>query len=298
MQIVFMFLDRFLSFLKYEKNYSVHSITAYKQNIGEYLTFLNEQEFDVQSATHHQVRAYLASLMEKKLQARSINRCISSLKTFYKFLLREGILHDNPMLLVKMLKTPKNLPEVIQAESIVQMLEADNIFEAGFEGQRDRIIIELLFGTGIRRAELLHVSENDIDFLQRTIRIFGKGSKERLVPITNTLAKSLNNYIQLKKDRQFENISDKLIVTNTGADAYETLIYRTVTDRLALISSKQKRSPHILRHSIATALLNNGAQLNDIKELLGHASLASTQIYTHNSVERLKSIYKQAHPKA
>ncbi|HUH18357.1 tyrosine-type recombinase/integrase [Albibacterium sp.] len=293
-----MFLDRFLSFLKYEKNYSVHSITAYKQNISEYLTFLNEQEFDIQTATHHQVRAYLASLMEKKLQARSINRCISSLKTFYKFLIREGILHDNPMLLVKMLKTPKNLPEVIQAESIIQLLEADNIFEDGFEGQRDRIIIELLFGTGIRRAELLHVSEKDIDFLQRTIRIFGKGSKERLVPITNTLAKSLNNYIQLKKDREFENTSDKLIVTNTGADAYETLIYRTVIDRLALISSKQKRSPHILRHSIATALLNNGAQLNDIKELLGHASLASTQIYTHNSVERLKSIYKQAHPKA
>ncbi len=293
-----MFLDRFLSFLKYEKNYSVHSITAYKQNISEYLTFLNEQEFDVQTATHHQVRAFLASLMEKKLQARSINRCISSLKTFYKFLIREGILHDNPMLLVKMLKTPKNLPEVIQAESIIQLLEADNIFEEGFEGQRDRIIIELLFGTGIRRAELLHVSEKDIDFLQRTIRIFGKGSKERLVPITNTLARSLNNYIQLKKDREFENTSDKLIVTNTGADAYETLIYRTVIDRLALISSKQKRSPHILRHSIATALLNNGAQLNDIKELLGHASLASTQIYTHNSVERLKSIYKQAHPKA
>lgn len=293
-----MFLDRFLSFLKYEKNYSVHSITAYKQNISEYLTFLNEQEFDIQTATHHQVRAYLASLMEKKLQARSINRCISSLKTFYKFLIREGILHDNPMLLVKMLKTPKNLPEVIQAESIIQLLEADNIFEDGFEGQRDRIIIELLFGTGIRRAELLHVSEKDIDFLQRTIRIFGKGSKERLVPITNTLARLLNNYIQLKKDREFENTSDKLIVTNTGADAYETLIYRTVIDRLALISSKQKRSPHILRHSIATALLNNGAQLNDIKELLGHASLASTQIYTHNSVERLKSIYKQAHPKA
>ena len=298
MQIVFMFLDRFLSFLKYEKNYSVHSITAYKQNISEYLTFLDEQEFDVQTATHHQVRAYLASLMERKLQARSINRCISSLKTFYKFLLREGILHDNPMLLVKMLKTPKNLPEIIQAESIIQLLESDNVFGNEFEGQRDRIIIELLFGTGIRRAELLHISENDIDFLQRTIRIFGKGSKERLVPITNTLAQSLNNYIQLKKHSKFENTSDKLIVTNAGADAYETLIYRTVIDRLALFSSKQKRSPHILRHSIATALLNNGAQLNDIKELLGHASLASTQIYTHNSVERLKSIYKQAHPKA
>jgi len=298
MQIVFMFLDRFLSFLKYEKNYSVHSITAYKHNISEYLTFLNEQEFDVQTATHHQVRAYLASLMEKKLQARSINRCISSLKTFYKFLIREGFLHDNPMLLVKMLKIPKNLPEIIQAESIIQLLESDNVFDNGFEGQRDRVIIELLFGTGIRRAELLHISENDIDFLQCTIRIFGKGSKERLVPITNTLVQALKNYIQLKRNRKFGNKSDKLIVTNTGTNAYEALIYRIVTDRLALISSKQKRSPHILRHSIATALLNNGAQLNDIKELLGHASLASTQIYTHNSVERLKSIYKQAHPKA
>src|SRR5690554_353271 len=293
-----MFLDRFLSFLKYEKNYSVHSITAYKHNISEYLTFLNEQEFDVQTATHHQVRAYLASLMEKKLQARSINRCISSLKTFYKFLIREGFLHDNPMLLVKMLKIPKNLPEIIQAESIIQLLESDNVFDNGFEGQRDRVIIELLFGTGIRRAELLHISENDIDFLQCTIRIFGKGSKERLVPITNTLVQALKNYIQLKRNRKFGNKSDKLIVTNTGTNAYEALIYRIVTDRLALISSKQKRSPHILRHSIATALLNNGAQLNDIKELLGHASLASTQIYTHNSVERLKSIYKQAHPKA
>jgi len=264
----------------------------------DYLSFLGKQEFDILTASHHQVRAYLAHLMERKLQARSINRCISSLKSFYKFLLREGMLYENPMLLIKMLRTPKNLPEIIQADSIVKLLELEDFFSADFEGQRDRLVIELLFGTGIRRSELLHISENNIDFVQRVIRIFGKGSKERLVPITAFLSTSLNNYIQLKKEKRFENKSNKLIVTNKGEDAYGMLIYRIVTDRLAIISSKQKRSPHILRHSIATALLNNGAQLNDIKELLGHASLASTQVYTHNSIERLKSIYKQAHPKA
>jgi len=292
-----MLLDRFLSYLQYEKKYSEHSIVAYKQNLSDYSAFLESHEFDVSSATHRQVRAYLAHLMERKLQARSINRCISSLKTFYKFLLRENVLQDNPMVLIKMLKTPKKLPEVIQANNVVKLLETDNLFAKDFEGQRDRIVIELLFGTGIRRSELLHICDYDIDFNQRTIRIFGKGSKERLVPITTTLINSLLNYIKLKNDKGFKNKSDKLIVTDKGEGAYGMLIYRIVTERLAIISSKQKRSPHILRHSLATALLNNGAQLNDIKELLGHGSLASTQVYTHNSVERLKSIYKQAHPK-
>lgn len=292
-----MLLGRFLSHLQYEKKYSDHSITAYKQNIGDYISFLDKQGFDIHSTSHHQVRAYLASLMERKLQARSINRCVSALKSFYKFLVREGVLQDNPMLLIKVLKTSKKLPEIIQAKSVIQLLEAEGLFSSDFEGQRDRLVIELLFGTGIRRAELLHIFDNDIDFNQRTIRIFGKGSKERLVPITATLANSLINYIKLKQEKEFENKTGKLIVTNKGEGAYGMFIYRIVTQRLAIISSKQKRSPHVLRHSIATALLDNGAQLNDIKELLGHASLASTQVYTHNSVERLKSIYKQAHPK-
>src|SRR5690606_15097174 len=160
------------------------------------------------------VRAYLAHLYEKNLQARSINRCISSLKTFYKFLLREGILSENPMLLIKVLKSPKKLPEIIQPESVVQLLEVEDFYSNDFEGQRDRLVIELLFGTGIRRAELLHISENDIDFIQRTIRIFGKGSKERLVPLTLSLCNSINAYIELKKNKEFENKSNKLIVTN------------------------------------------------------------------------------------
>ncbi|WP_118196750.1 tyrosine-type recombinase/integrase [Albibacterium indicum] len=293
-----MFLERFINFLKYEKNYSVHSINAYRKDIEAYLNYLENTGFRIEDATHHQVRAFLAQLMEKKLHPRSINRNISSLKSFHKFLLREQFISRNPMSLIKMLRTPKNLPHFIPPDDIIKMLDSDDIFPDDFPGCRDRVIIEILFGTGIRRSELLQISEHDIDFIQGTIRIFGKGSKERLVPITASLASSLKQYIALRKKQNFPNISRGLIVTDKGEDAYVTLIYRIVKDKLGMISSKQKRSPHVLRHSIATAMLNNGAQLNDIKELLGHASLASTQVYTHNSVERLKYIYKQAHPKA
>lgn|SRR5690606_1374024 len=293
-----MFLERFINFLKYEKNYSVHSINAYKKDIAAYLTYLEQNGFHVQDATHHQVRAFLAQLMEKKLQPRSINRSISSLKSFHKFLLREQVISKNPLSLIKMLRTPKNLPHFIPSNDIIEMLELDESFSNDFRGLRDRVVIEILFGTGVRRSELLQISEDDIDFVQHTIRIFGKGSKERLVPMTASVAGTLREYISLKKKQNFPNISERLIVTDKGEDAYGVLIYRIVREKLGLISAKQKRSPHVLRHSIATAMLNNGAQLNDIKELLGHASLASTQVYTHNSVERLKYIYKQAHPKA
>lgn len=293
-----MFLERFINFLKYEKNYSVHSIKAYRIDISAYLSFLEASGFNVQEASHHQVRAYLAQLMENKLQPRSINRAISSLKSFHKFLLREQVIEVNPVGLVKMLRTAKSLPDFIPSNDIIKLLEMEGVFTDDFQGCRDRVVIEILFGTGIRRSELLQISESDIDFLQHTIRIFGKGSKERLVPITDSLNEILKEYLNLKKKQNFNNISKGLIVTEKGEDAYEMLIYRIVKDKLGLISSKQKRSPHVLRHSIATAMLNNGAQLNDIKELLGHSSLASTQVYTHNSVERLKYIYKQAHPKA
>lgn len=292
-----MFLDRFISYLKYEKNYSVHSISAYQHNLSTYIRFLESQDFDVITASHHQVRAFLAGLMESKLKPRSVNRCISSLKTFYKFLQREQLVEENPMLLIRFLKTPKPLAEVIQPDSIIRLLEMDGAFADGFPGMRDKLVIELLFGTGIRRAELLQISEKDVDFIQGTIRIFGKGSKERLVPMTGSLGESIFKYMELKRQTLPNSNTDRLIVTDKGKDGYAQFIYLIVTRHLALISSKQKKSPHILRHSIATALMNNGAQLNDIKELLGHANLASTQVYTHNSIERLKSIYKQAHPK-
>lgn len=293
-----MFLDRFIQFLRYEKNYSNHTLVSYHKDIKNYVFFLESEGFTVQTATLHQVRSYLSSLMAAHIQARSVNQHISALRSFYKFLLRENLVTQNPMLLVKALKTPTKLPEIIAEDKLLNLLDAKDTFSDDFYGQRDRLVMELFFGTGIRREELMTISEHDIDFYHQTIRIFGKGRKERIIPLTQSLISLLEEYIKLKKDRFHNNKSIRLIVTNKGGDAYAKLIYRIVNHYLTIISSQQKKSPHVLRHSFATALLNRGAKINDIKELLGHAGLAATQVYTHNSVERLKSIYKQAHPKA
>ncbi len=293
-----MFLERFLHYLRYEKNYSHHTIVSYRKDIQKYVSFLNADDFDIETATLHQVRSYLSTLMKANIQARSVNQHISALRSFYKFLLRENLVAQNPMLLIRALKTPKKLPEIIPEDKLLGLLDAKDTFVDDFWGLRDRLVMELFFGTGIRREELMTIVEQDIDFRQQTIRIFGKGRKERIIPITQSLISILGKYIRVKNDQFPDNKSDKLIVTNKGGDAYAELIYRIVNKYLNIISSQQKKSPHVLRHSFATALLNRGAKINDIKELLGHAGLAATQVYTHNSVERLKSIYKQAHPKA
>ena len=196
------------------------------------------------------------------------------------------------------LKTAKKLPVVVEKEKMVRLLDHMNSEPQDFEQTRDFIVLEMLFGTGIRLAELLKIKEQDIDFYNKKILIFGKRSKERFVPIHQTLAEELKRYLNLKKEMNFKNISAELIVSKEGKEAYPKLIYRIVNKYLSTITSQKKRSPHVLRHTFATALLDNGADLNAIKELLGHAGLSATQVYTHNSAERLKSIYKQAHPKA
>lgn len=293
-----MLLDRFLNYIQYEKNYSPNTLTSYKKDLQNYLAFLESQEFTIYDASHHQVRAYLASLMvDNVMQARSVNKIISTLRSFYKFLLREKVIATSPMLLIKNLKTPKQLPNFINEESLIGLLDAQDTFTQDFDGQRDRLVMELLFGTGIRRSELLTINERDIDFNKQTIRILGKGNKERIIPIYSSLSNLIKEYLK-KKEYTFDKKIERLIVTNKGEEAYANLIYEIVTHYLGRISTQKKISPHVLRHSFATSLLNRGAGINDIKELLGHANLAATQIYTHNSVEKLKSIYKQAHPKA
>lgn len=205
------------------------------------------------------------------------------------------------MATIRALKLPKRLPVVVEKEKIVKLLDTMDRQQQevpDFESCRDFLVIELLFGTGIRLAELLKIKEQDVDLNQKKILILGKRGKERFVPVHHTLGMALERYRSLKNEQQFKNISSVLIVTREGKDAYSKLIYRIVNRYLSQITSQQKRSPHILRHSFATALLDNGADLNAIKELLGHAGLSATQVYTHNSAERLKSIYKQAHPKA
>ncbi len=292
-----MLLGRFLNFIQYEKNYSPHTLASYKKDLHNYLSFLESQDFTIETATHHQVRAYLASLIASNQHARSVNKNISTLRSFYKFLLREGAVSASPMLLIKNLKTPKQLPKVIDEERLLRLLDSKDTFTLDFAGQRDRLVMELLFGTGIRRSELLTIKVRDIDFYNQTIRILGKRNKERIIPIYTSLSQIIKEYLIIK-DSTFDQKAEQLIVTNKGGNADANLIYGIVTHYLGTISTQSKISPHVLRHSFATSLLNRGAAINDIKELLGHANLAATQIYTHSSVEKLKSIYKQAHPKA
>ncbi|WP_207427738.1 tyrosine-type recombinase/integrase [Pedobacter sp. SYSU D00535] len=293
-----MFIERFFNYLQYEKRFSMHTLNGYKTDLLQFHQFLSSTDCNYDTATHQEIRSWIVSLMEADTDPKTISRKLSTLRTFYKFLQRENLISTNPTLHIKAPKVPKRLPSVVDGIKLGSLLDQSSSFEEGFAGLRDRLVIELLFGTGIRLSELLTIKDSDVDFYKQQIKIFGKRSKERIVPLNKSLAELTEFYLKEKKQQNFENLSALLVVTNEGKAAYAKLVYRIVRQHLARITTNQKRSPHVLRHSFATSLLNNGADLNAIKELLGHASLAATQVYTHNSVERLKSIYKQAHPKA
>ncbi len=293
-----MYKDNFITYLRFEKHYSVHTLSAYEKEIDQFLSFAEQESYTFDAIDFKFLRYYFSTLREAGKEVRSINRAISALKSFYKFLLREGLCSKNPMSLIKSLKVPQKLPTIVEKDKLVQLL--DNLEQEleSFEDMRDFIVLELLFGTGIRVSELIKIKEIDVDFYNKKILILGKRSKERFVPINNTLLEELKRYLLEKKQQNFQNIIPELVVTKEGKPAYRELIYKIVKKYLSMITSQKKRSPHVLRHTFATALLDNGADLNAIKELLGHAGLSATQVYTHNSAERLKSIYKQAHPKA
>lgn len=293
-----MFIERFTNYLQYEKRFSAHTISAYLQDLHQFQRYLSLSEVDYASAKHGDIRSWIVELIDAKAEPRSVQRKLSSLRTFYKFLQREMLIEENPALQVKAPRAPKKLPVFVEDASLNALLDTAGVFTKDFAGLRDRVVIELLFGTGIRLAELITLSDADVNSYEQTIRVFGKRSKERIIPLNVSLMKLLKEYIQKKSVQGFDNHSLSLFVTNDGRPPYPKLIYRIVNKYLAQISTHQKKSPHVLRHSFATSLLNKGADLNAIKELLGHASLAATQVYTHNSVERLKTIYKQAHPKA
>jgi integrase/recombinase XerC len=293
-----MFLEQFLKYLQYEKRYSKHTLTAYKKDLSQYCEFLDSLEIEVLTANHHTIRSWIVSLMDENIDARSINRKISALRSFYKFLVKENFLSENPVIKVQTPKVAKRLPTFIPDEKLNSLLDNEDSFSDDFSGLRDKLVIELLFGTGIRLSELINLTTNSVKAQERTIKVLGKRNKERIVPVNQSLFGLIENYKVEKNKQEFSNNSNSLIVTNTGSAAYPKLIYRLVQKYLSTISTSDKKSPHVLRHSFATSLLNKGADINAIKELLGHANLAATQVYTHNSIERLKSIYKQAHPKA
>ncbi len=295
-----MFLERFIQYIQHEKRYSPHTVSAYRSDLEQFFQFLNFPEVTVSQPAEisfHDIRSWMVHLMDG-LTARSVNRKIATLRKYFKFLMREGLIANNPASKIQSPKTIKHLPIVVEDEKLSAMLNDAESFSADFVGTRDKLVIEILFGTGIRLAELVGLTETDINLYEGTIKVLGKRNKERIIPINHELKVLLENYIALKKNEKFHNITLTLIVTNKGMEAYPKFIYLIVQKYLSYISTQDKKSPHVLRHTFATSLLNRGADLNAIKELLGHANLSATQVYTHNSVERLKSIYKQAHPKA
>jgi integrase/recombinase XerC len=302
-----MIYEGFVRFLKFEKRYSSHTVTSYINDVNQFMdflqseyTFIIESEVDYISINTKQVRNWVVSLVEDKQQASSIKRKVSALKTFFKTLQINGIIKNNPADKISTPKIPERLPKFISEKSITQLYENKvELFEDTYDGQLQFIIIELLYGTGIRRDELINIKLTDINWAKKELKILGKGNKERILPLGKEIINLLSEYVEIRNSKiENSEVFTYLLITSKGEKLYPNYVYRTVKKYLSLCSTVEKKSPHILRHSFATHLSNNGAKLNDIKELLGHSSLASTQIYTHNTIEQLKEIYKLAHPKA
>jgi len=292
-----MYIDDFLNYLEYEKRYSSHTITAYRTDLYEFERFLNEESDikDIEEASAKNIRAWLISLIKNKIAPRSANRKLVALRSFYKYCIRNKRLEINPMDRVVPLKVEKRLPMFVAESGMNELL--DTVMPDGddFETVRDKLIIDLFYLTGIRLSELINIKITDIDRGSQTLRVFGKRSKERIVPLYRELVESIDRYMEVRKTLEVRN--EYLFLTSKGVQLYPVLVYRIVHKNLAYVTTISQKSPHILRHSFATHMLNAGAELNDIKEFLGHAGLAATQVYTHNTFEKLKAVYKQAHPR-
>ncbi len=285
--------ERFLSHLRHQKRSSPHSLLAAQNDLKQFEAFL-EKEFPqttLLSAEYEDIRAWIVWLMEQKFKERSINRKIHSLKSFYRYLLTQKLIDSLPTAKVRTLKTPKLLPKFVREDEMQHLLE-NEFFTHDWKGLRNRLVLELLYGTGLRCSELINLKINDLSFGNNTLKVEGKRGKERLIPFGETLALYLKSYLALRPQK-----TPYLLITNTLKPCYPSFIYLTVRKYLTYTSS-DKKSPHVLRHTYATHLLNEGADLNAIKELLGHSNLSATQMYTHNSIDRLKKVFEQAHPKS
>jgi len=292
--------DSFINYLEFEKRASRHTVLAYQKDLAQFGEFfmLSFAKEDISTADHPEIRAWIIDLVDQGLSATSVNRKIATLRSFYKFLMRSEEITKDPTYKIRSLKTPKRLPEFVQEEAINKVLD-ELQFEPTFDGQRDKMVMEFLYLTGVRLSELLGLKWKDIDLYGEGVKVFGKRKKERIIPITTGLKKNIVSYQKVFLET-FSNLqdSDYFIVINNREQAYPMMIYRIVRKHLDLFAQTTKRSPHLLRHTFATHLLNKGADLNAVKDLLGHANLAATQVYTHNSMEKLKAVFEQAHPKA
>jgi integrase/recombinase XerC len=293
-------IDSFVTYLEYEKRSSPHTVEAYQRDLVQLKEFieLSFEQKDLTFVSHRELRAWVIDLVEQGLTTTSVNRKIATLRSYYKFLLRNGKIEQDPTYKLKSLKNPKKLPEFVQEKSIASVL-VESVYEDNFQGKRDRIVMEFLYLTGVRLSELIGLRWSDIDLIQDQVKVLGKRKKERIIPITKGLKQNIISY-----QKVFEETFPKagqshyFIVNNSGKKSYPMMVYRIVRQYLDLFAQTSKRSPHVLRHTFATHLLNKGADLNAVKDLLGHANLAATQVYTHNSMEKLKAVFEQAHPKA
>lgn len=291
-------IKKFLAYLQLEKNYSPHTISSYESDLESISKYLhNTFDCDITSATHQFLRSWMVDALEDGMSSSTIKRRVSALKSFYKWRKKMYGVTTDPTTKLVMPKSPKRLPVFVE-ETALETKKIDELFDGTHDGIRDQAIVELFYNTGIRSAELIGIKMNDIDFEQGAIKVLGKRNKERIVPVGKPMLVTLKSYLQIRFDLQQIQDGESFFLTKKGKKLYPKLVYRIVNDYLSKVSSISKKSPHILRHTFATHMLNKGADINAIKELLGHSSLAATQVYTHNSVEQLIKVYRSSHPKS
>ncbi len=290
-------IHSFLEYISLEKKYSPHTVKAYNDDIRAFQLFCNTNfnSDDIVAVNYAQIRSWIVELVDAGISNRSINRKVSSLRAFYKFLLKSKQITENPLLKHKALKVGKRVQVPFSNSEINEVITNLND-ESDFKSLRNRLIVELFYSTGMRRSELVNLKVNDVDFAQQTIKVLGKRNKERFIPLLQSVQDTLKRYLVFRQDFNTEN--ESLFLTEKGKKIYGTLVYRIINSYFSTVSSKVKKSPHVIRHSFATHLLNEGADLNSVKELLGHSSLASTQVYVNSSLKELKKVYNQAHPRS
>jgi len=293
-----MSVPKFLQYLQYEKNYSFNTIESYRSDLEEFREFYFSEtaEEEISDAQKIHLRSYLMNLSQSSLSERSINRKITSLKSYYKYLLKIGEIEISPASGIKTIKhyNPPQIP--FSEEELETLFAGEELFPAGFIGSRDRLMMELFYQTGIRRSELIDLKAGDVDFYEKQLKVTGKRNKERIVPLSESLLEQIGKYMEIR-EAEFPGSAPNLFLTKKGKPFYDKLVYNLVNSYLGQVSTKKKKSPHVLRHSFATHLLNRGAELNAVKELLGHSSLSATQVYTHGSIGQLKKVFNQAHPR-
>ncbi len=289
--------ESFIDYLRYEKRFSPHTVAAYKNDLDQFVQFVTglDGDFNLLAVSRNQLRSWVIELMENNRSPRTVGRKISTIKSFFKYLMKEQVLENNPAENLILPKIRKKLPYFVDANSLHHLLD-DGYFSNDFKGSRDKLILSLLYGTGMRLAELMTLKDSDFNRNEHLVRVLGKRKKERIIPYPEEINNLLDSYINARNESVLRQ-ANRLLVTEKGKPIYEKLIYRVTTNALGKVTKLEKRSPHVLRHTYATHLLNNGADLNVVKELLGHASLSATQVYTHTTFEKLHDIYKQAHPR-